>query len=178
MGAFTYAMPRCVWMPHWLRQRDAASAAAVLLSFCRVSLTWLACLSNCLSLCFPHFHFFLSLSLCLCVWKVLPVSVTASLHLSIYVYLRLCLRVCVSWAYVCVCCVCLYVATAHISFIKWQHDICKWNFPSTHLELPLPLPLTLLLLMLPLPLPQPSIAEIDSQTDRLTFKQHFCIERI
>lgn len=32
MGAFTYAMPRCVWMPHWLRQRDAASAAAVLLS--------------------------------------------------------------------------------------------------------------------------------------------------
>lgn len=114
----------------------------LLLSFCRVSLTWLACLSNCLSLCFPHFHFFLSLSLslCLCVWKVLPVSVTASLHLSIYVYLRLCLRVCVSWAYVCVCCVCLYVATAHISFIKWQHDICKWNFPSTHLELPLPLP--------------------------------------
>lgn len=112
----------------------------LLLSFCRVSLTWLACLSNCLSLCFPHFPFFLSLSLCLCVWKVLPVSVTASLHLSIYVYLRLCLRVCVSWAYVCVCCVCLYVATAHISFIKWQHDICKWNFPSTHLELPLPLP--------------------------------------
>lgn len=34
MGAFTYAMPRCVWMPHWLRQRNAAfaAAAAVLLS--------------------------------------------------------------------------------------------------------------------------------------------------
>lgn len=38
--------------------------------------------------------------------------------------------------------------------------------------------LTLPLLLLPLALPQPSIAEIDSQTDRLTFKQHFCIERI
>lgn len=38
--------------------------------------------------------------------------------------------------------------------------------------------LPLLLLLLPLALPQPSIAEIDSQTDRLTFKQHFCIERI
>lgn len=173
MGAFTYAMPRCVWMPHWQRQRYAAfaAAAAVLLSrflnMTGVSVELSVAVSNCL----PHF----SLSRSLCVWKVLSVSVTASLHLSIYVYLRLCLCVCVE-------CMCVCTATAHISFIKWQHDICKWNFPSTHLELPLPLPLTLLSLFLPLPLllplPQPSIAEIDSQTDRLTFKQHFCIERI
>lgn len=69
-------------------------------------------------------------SICYCI--------AAFVYLRISATLSAC--VCVSWAYVCVCCVCLYVATAHISFIKWQHDICKWNFPSTHLELPLPLP--------------------------------------
>lgn len=94
----------------------------------------------------------------MCVWvlvlsdcgKVLPISVTASLRLSVSV--RLC------------------PSLSHISFIKWQHDICKWNFPSTHLAAAAVV--VVAAAAVGVAAAAAAIAAIDSQTDRLTFKQH------
>lgn len=94
----------------------------------------------------------------MCLWvlvlsdcgKVLPISVTASLRLSVSV--RLC------------------PSLSHISFIKWQHDICKWNFPSTHLAAAAVV--VVAAAAVGVAAAAAAIAAIDSQTDRLTFKQH------
>lgn len=131
MGAFTYAMPRCVWMPHWLRQRNAAFAAAAAVLLSRfLNMTGVSVeLSVAVFPSLPLHSLALSLrvksvaSICYCIAAFVYLRISATLSACVFVMS-----------------VCLYVATAHISFIKWQHDICKWNFPSTHLELPLPLP--------------------------------------
>lgn len=100
MGAFTYAMPRCVWMPHWLRQRDAAfagAAAAVLSRFLNmtgVSVELSVAVSNCL----PHFCFSRSLSACekCCQYLLLHRCICLSMYICDYVCVCVeCMCVCV-----------------------------------------------------------------------------------
>lgn len=90
---WVHSPTRCpaVWMPHWLRQ--ATLLFAVPLSVCRVSLTWLACLSNGLSL----FHTLcpLPISCCVCVCVKSVASICYCIAAFVYICYSACVCVCV-----------------------------------------------------------------------------------
>lgn len=151
MGAFTYAMSRWEisfpFNPDPLFQPPFSPPVAQHLVFspvCRISFTCVCTLPLPLSVPFTH-------PVSLTLFNVCGKSV-ANICYCIAAFVRLSVRLFLPPP-----CRLFRTSPSHISFIKWQHDICKWNFPSTHLASADV---------------AAAIAEIDSQTDRLTFKQH------
>lgn len=114
MGAFTYAMPRCVWMPHWLRQRDAASAAVLLSRF--LNMTGVS-----VELSVAVFPSLPLLSLALALALSLRVKSVASICYCIaaFVYLRISatLSACVCVMSVCMCMLCVSVCCNRSHFV-------------------------------------------------------------
>lgn len=108
MGAFTYAMPRCVWMPHWLRQRDAAFAASAAVLLSRfLNMTGVSVeLSVAV---FPSLPFFLSLSLALSLRVKSVASICYCIAAFVYLRISATLSACVCYErmYVYVVCVCM-----------------------------------------------------------------------
>lgn len=90
---------------------DSATLLLLLLSFCRVSLTWLACLSNCLSLCFsltsPSFSRSRSRSVSACEKCCQYLLLHRCICLSTYICDSVCVCVCHERMYVYVVCVCM-----------------------------------------------------------------------
>lgn len=108
MGAFTYAMPRCVWMPHWLRQRDAASAAAAVLLSRFLNMTGVSVeLSVAVFPSLPLLSLALALALSLRVKSVASICycIAAFVYLRISATLSAC--VCHERMYVYVVCGCM-----------------------------------------------------------------------